>query len=210
MKRAIFLIIAAIFSGCCATAPPDIPYTLPQLVEQTPLPAIRAKTLSMLFELDLRMLIGEDGSVRMVELLNSSGDRNWDTLATARIKEWKFSPARYNNQAIRLWIRQRITVKSAEPMLMMLAEIILPSRQIADSVYALLQNGGDFSTLARQFSITNSRENGGFLGEVDVFQYPIKVSDHLKNLSPGGYSAPIELGFRYGIFRRVVIGKVDS
>ena len=83
-----------------------------------------------------------------------------------------------------------------------LAEIILASKQQADSVYLLLKGGADFDSLARHSSVAESRQYGGALGAVDIAVYPQNVRIELQRLTQGEITPPLRIGDRYAIFKR--------
>jgi parvulin-like peptidyl-prolyl isomerase len=82
-----------------------------------------------------------------------------------------------------------------------LAEIVCPDRQVADSVYTLLDAGAPFDSLARIFSIAASRAGGGLLGEVDLRTLPLNVRHEIQRLSTNHFSSPILLGRNYVIYK---------
>lgn len=82
--------------------------TPPQIIVKTTLPPINQYYKGQYFRLDTRLLIGEDGSVNEVKLLNSSRDKEWDTRAISEIKKWRFSPAILQGKPIAIWVKQPI------------------------------------------------------------------------------------------------------
>jgi|GEM_PF-739833 len=62
----------------------------------------------------------------------------------------------------------------------------------ADSLYAALQAGSDFATLARRWTDhATSRENGGELGWLEVEQLQPIVRSRVRDLAPGQFSRPV-------------------
>jgi len=154
--------------------------------------------------LDIRLHIAADGSVDDVDLLRSSGDASWDSLAVDQIRKWKYVPASAGGKAIPLWIMQSVLVQFVSPMPMYLAEIVCSSREIADSLYARIEAGEDFASVARTASIGPTAVSGGVLGEVDIRTYPKEVLEVLRKLSVGAYTKPLEVGVQFIIFKRLV------
>ena len=154
----VFFLVCAFGYGCASTQSVDLPEKMPRLIEQEPFPPMSAALLASHSELDLRILIAEDGSVMKAELLNPSGDAVWDALAKDRMKQWKFSPAIQNGRPISMWINFEARVKCETPVDIGLAEIECNSVSVADSVYTLLRAGEDFDLLVSNFSISKQKK----------------------------------------------------
>jgi len=154
-------------------------------------------------ELDLRILVADDGSVQKAEILNPSGDAAWDELAGSRMKQWKFSPAIQKGKPIAMWINFHAHVKCEAPVYIGLAEIVCETAMVADSVYALLKAGKAFDALVSTYSISHSKENHGDLGQVDISRYGEKVRRVLRGLDENGYSEPLAMGEHFVIFKRL-------
>ena len=204
MKSTHFLFLACAFAwGCASTQSIDMPEKMPRLIEQEPFPPMSEALLASHSELDLRILIAEDGSVLKAQLLNLSGDAEWDALAIARMEQWKFSPAIHNGKPIAMWINFHARVKCETPVYIGLAEIECESASVADSVYALLRSGEDFGLLVSNFSVSKSKGNHGDLGQVDISRYGEDVKHVLAELKENGYTEPLPMGEHYVIFKRL-------
>lgn len=59
----------------------------------------------------LSILINEKGQVEEVRVLGSDPKGTFEEVAVRNIKRWQFSPAKYNQQAVRAWINQQITFR---------------------------------------------------------------------------------------------------
>ncbi len=81
MKRSWMFLPALLFAACMTGVPPEIPYTMPRLVEQAPMPPLPATWAVSRFDMRLNLQIGEDGSVLKALMLNSSGSVEWDWFA---------------------------------------------------------------------------------------------------------------------------------
>ena len=77
MKRFMFILFLSLLAGCSSAPIYDLPYTLPHLLEQSPLPAMPPSIYRIRMELSLHMLILENGTVGMVKLLNTSGSETF-------------------------------------------------------------------------------------------------------------------------------------
>ncbi len=197
---AFILVAAFLLCGCATLEQANVPDTLPQLIKQEPLPPWPFRTPDEQVNLEIKVRIDSDGSVRDVSFLTSSHDRDWDALALAKIREWKFSPATIDGHPVSLWIRQTIHLRFEEPSYLRLAEIVCPDRRTADSVYALLDAGAPFDSLARLFSVSASRAQGGYLGDVDLRTLPLFVRHELQNIRTDHISSPLLLGRNFVIY----------
>lgn len=176
--------------------------TPPTLIAKTSLPTLPSNVDSKNFYLKLNLLIGKDGSVKEVELENSSGDAKWDSLAAQSILQWKYSPAMLGSRPVQLRISQTAHVIYLAPVMMRLWEIVCSTAAEADSVSSALQAGKDFDSVAMQFSLSNSRTRGGYLGEVDIHQFPEEIQIELKRLKPGEFTRPLPLGSYFAIYKK--------
>lgn len=203
----VFILVAAfLLCGCATVEQANVPDTLPQLIEQEPLPPWPFRTISEQVNLEIKVRIDSGGSVKDVSFLTPSLDKEWDALALEKIRKWKFSPATVNGRPVTLWIRQTIHLRFEEPSYLRLAEIVCPDQRTADSVYALLDAGAPFDSLARVFSTSGSRTQGGFRGDVDLRTLPLFVRHELQNVRTDHISSPILLGRNYVIFKRLSAG----
>lgn len=85
------------------------------------------------------------------------------------------------------------------------AEVKTATREKADSIYRLLQNGGDFVALARAYSGDNlSYKNGGELAEFGVGRYDSAFEAAAFGLeTDGAISQPLASDFGYHILKRI-------
>jgi hypothetical protein len=198
-----FLLMLGLFlTGCIASQPMET-YVAPKLIDQEPFPALPANLMTYRQDFHMKLQIGTDGSVLHVMLDHWSGDAAWDSLAVTKIRHWRFTPGMYNGAPIKLWVDLHAYVRSEEPRMMAVMEIVLPTQTLADSVYALLQKGSDFETLAVHLSIAPSRAQGGHLGEVDIHRFPDVVHDALMDVKTNEFTSPLVVGNYYCIYKRV-------
>jgi TonB family protein len=203
----VFILIAAfLLCGCTTFDQSYRPDILPQLIKQEPLPPWPFGTRDEEVALDVEFRIGGDGSVKDVAFLTPSFSKEWNALALEKMREWKFSPAFVNGRPIPIWIRQTIRMKFEEASYLRLAEIVCPDQQTADSVFALLNLGAPFDSLARAFSTSSSRTQGGFLGDVDLRTLPQFVRHELGKVRTNHFTSPILLGQNYVIYKCLPAG----
>lgn len=201
MKNLVFVLL---FAGGCAAIPlSEGPDTLPVLIVQAPLPAVEGSYAINPLRLELKMYVGRDGAVQKASFVMSSGNADWDARALNEIRKWKFLPATVAGKPVPIWINQGIIVRFQEPLVMTLAEIVVPDRAAADSVYELLMGGADFPTLARTLSVGSTRDGDGTLGSVDIRTFPYFIQEQLEQLKVGTVTAPIHLGQQFVIYKRL-------
>lgn len=201
--KPLVLFISLVLLSACSSTQETIGLTLPELVYQYPLPAFPKPLSTSQIRIELKILVSENGSVRTVEILNSSGILSWDSSAIVAIRQWKYSPARYNDKPVTIWLRQTAVVKFSDPHYVLLAEILFENEDIADTAFALLEQGADFTEVVKQYSISTSRSSNGALGSVNVQIFPEQIKKVILKLDNGSYTAPIKYGEHYAIFKRV-------
>lgn len=203
----VFILIAAfLLCGCATVQPLFVPDIFPQLIKQEPLPPWPFPTVGQEVTLDIKIRIGSDGSVKDVALLTPSLSKEWNALALEKMREWKFSPAIVDGHPMALWIRQTIHMIFEEASYLRLAEIVCPDQRTADSVYALLDAGAPFDSLAKVFSTSSSRTQGGLLGDVDLRTLPFFVRHELQKVRTDRITSPILLGRNYVIYKCLPAG----
>ncbi len=199
--RRIITISMLVLAGCSASMQPEVPGELPELVSMASLPPFRTATFHQRLRLNFTIHVKTDGSVDNVRLMGTSGDPSWDSLAVQSVHRWRFTAARYQGQPTAVWIRQEVTVIFQQPTRLPLAEIVLNTSGVADSLYALLMRGAPFDSLARECSVSESRNRGGALGMVDLSLYPQRVREELSKLGEGDITRPVRIGDTYVIFK---------
>jgi TonB family protein len=202
MRSIMFLVCIVCFVGCSVMKHTQ-DASVPQLLLKHPLPPIPESFPGSSFDLDVVLFILEDGSVGKARLLKGSDDTSWDSLALTSIKEWRFTPARAENQPISTWFHLRTTVRYAKLQIMNLAEILCTTREEADTVYNAIERGQEFGDLAMRHSVDPSREMKGILGEVNINMYPENIYKSLEKLVIDTYTKPMKYGDLYVIFKRV-------
>lgn len=203
MKKLLFILLLFFISGCSLFKPEEPAVIQPKLIKQYALPPLTQNIYKENFEFFCEMLIDANGDVERVKLLSISGDETWDTLAVQSLLKWKYQPAIYDGNAIKMLVRTKIKVVFTDAIILSLAEIELENFQLADSVYNELVRGKDFSELVSRFSISPSKTNDGIIGEVNIKLYSKNISDVLVKLKPGEYTKPLSYGEHFIIFKRL-------
>ncbi len=203
----VFIVLAALFlCGCATFESPDTSYSLPEVTYQSPLPPWPFHTDNVSLSLTFRIYVAVDGTVSSVLIETPSGSREWDSLALAEVRKWRYSPAMMNGRPAALWLRQTIMMRFDKPLYMKIAELTCPEETLADSLYGLLLAGASFDTLARQFSVSDSRTRGGVVGEIDLHTLPARISREVATLHRGEITKPLKLGRQYVIYKRLANG----
>jgi PPIC-type PPIASE domain. len=198
-------IILLLFAGCAATRHAETRVNPPELIEKTILPPLPSNVSGEL-QLKLRLFIDEHGNVINVRLENPTGNAEWDSLAIERIYHWRYTPATANGSPIKIWISQTARVMSQTPRYLPLWEIVCGTKEIADSVIYALKSGARFDSLAAKYSLDPSKNNGGFIGLIDIYQLPQSAWPLLLNLEENNFTLPIKIGMYYIIYRRATRG----
>ena len=174
----------------------------PTLIEKTMLPPPPPSVNAKDFYLKMELLISKEGKVLHADLRNSSGDKEWDSLAVVSIMNWKYSPATSNGKAIQLKIEQTAKVVVAPPEMMNLSEIVCATLAEADSIYSALEKGAAFDSLAKACSISSTAAVGGHLYKVDIHNFEDEIQSALERLKPGEFTRPLQFGENYVIYKR--------
>jgi parvulin-like peptidyl-prolyl isomerase len=79
-------------------------------------------------------------------------------------------------------------------------QMLFKTHDEANRILKLLKEGGDFATLAGQYSQSPDRENGGELGYFSPGQLPIEFDEVLFKLQVKQISAPVESPYGFHLF----------
>jgi TonB family protein len=202
MKKIICVFCALLLVGCAGNVVQNS-LTQPQLLQTSKLPPITPDIYSPNFSLEAEMLVDENGNVSFARLIDSTGNRSWDSQAVASLKEWKFTPARLNDRPVKTLIRRKIKVNFGNPVYMNLAQIICSTSIKADSAYRALRSGEDFHTVSKKYAINSSEQHPSLLENVDVNCYPEDVQEALINIDVDEFTKPVHYGENYVIFKRL-------
>jgi hypothetical protein len=185
-------------SGCSVIQRTTENNYAPQLLVQYPLPTVTGPILKPDFKIEMNLYIQEDGSVGKVVFIKGSGDNVWDSLAMESVLKWKYSPAHVDHHNVKIWLNQVALVEIQNPKYLMLAEIVCPTLDEADSVYTSLENGKDYNG----FTAMPDDDKNIDLGKVDIHLFPHNISSELVYLEKDEYTKPLKFGDSYVIFKR--------
>ena len=60
----------------------------------------------------VHLLIGKDGAIKMVKVIDSEPQGIFDQAVLNGIYDWRFSPARYKGEPVPVWVKQKVTFNS--------------------------------------------------------------------------------------------------
>jgi TonB family protein len=200
----VMLVIALIvvFAACCTHREAMTPPETVDIVRMTSLPPIEQREYQSQFKVNVIFHVRKDGSIADVRVLSSSGDELWDVTAADSMRNWRFSPLPPDSPAEGVFIRRTILVQIQESVFLTLGELYAGSREEADSFYTLLRQGYDFLKLVSEIEAKTSTDRGGFMGTVNIAQYPEQVRDRLRKLREYEMTQPIRVGDTYVIYKR--------
>jgi hypothetical protein len=141
--------------------------------------------------------------VEKVIIRKGSGVASWDSAARNTIKQWRFSPARLENQPISTWYYIHTTLRSAFPIYMTLAEVRCNTLAQIDSAYEQLASGKQLPELITPCSIDTVHGTKPGIATVNIYQYPESIRNILVKLNIHEFSHPIPYGDRFVIFQRL-------
>ncbi len=108
-EEAGMLDAASILGESSGTMTDDTVDQPPRPVVQNPMPyPARAKAQGTTGYVLLSVLIGPTGMVEKVRVLESSPPGVFDDVAVAGVQTWRFEPAQYRGEAVRVWATQRV------------------------------------------------------------------------------------------------------
>ena len=202
----LIVLAALLLCGCATFESTDPGYSLPEVTYQSSLPPWPYHTNNVSLNMTFRIHVAIDGTVNEAYIETPSGSKEWDALAMAEVRKWRYSPALMNGKPTALWLRQTITMHFDKPLLMNIAELACPEQTLADSLYVLLRAGASFDSLAREYSVADSRARGGIVGEMDLHTLPMRISREVATLHRGEFTKPLKLGRQYVIYKRLSNG----
>lgn len=197
------LVLAFLAAGGCRTAiETSAPERLPTPIGEIYLPVYPSEVQHSV-RLTVRALIESDGSVRSAIITPRSGSDLWDSLATLAIKQWRFSPALQQGRPVPAWVRFPVTLRFAAAQPVLLAEIVVGTKALADSIHALLIAGNDFGALAVRYSIVPSSVDSGRLGARPLQAFPLEIQMAITSVASGQVTRPVRIDGRYAIYKRL-------
>ncbi len=208
MKKLIPLLSAAgavllLLGGCAVRTEVLVPDVLPRLRDYRTIVYPVQRLSRSEYRVTVELLIDDEGNVRGAQLHSGTGTRALDDSILSAVGRWKFSPAELNGKPVSLKMSQEITIRFEPPLEYTLAEIVVPSIALADSLAGELERGARFDRLAREYSISKSAANGGLIGEVELKTFRPDIYTIVRRLTPGSHSGPVSIDHVYAIYKRI-------
>lgn len=172
-----------------------------QIEERTELPVFEGESEEGVLNLPVVFHINEDGSVENVQMLSTSGDSEWDSMAVDSMKQWEFTspPADSNGRRV----RKNVRVELRQSEILNLGVLTAGSEEDAEVLYNRLRAGIDFEQLVNQTSESSSiAESGSYLEDANTADFPSRIGKILLDLNAGEISRPVMLDGEYVIFKR--------
>ncbi len=83
-----------------------------------------------------------------------------------------------------------------------LSRIVVQDKELADSIYRkIVEEGGNFEDLVKEFSITNDRNLKGLIGPVSMGTLPEEVKAAMEGANPGQIMGPFNVDGYWCVFR---------
>ncbi len=122
-----------------------------------------------------------------------------ENLMVARATDWVSRNVKVTSEEVEDYY-QKNKEQYQEPEKVRLRWIVLSSQEQARDVVDQLEQGADFSQLARQYSIDDdTRDRGGELGELSRAKLPPEVAEIAFKLNPGEHSQVVRIQKGYTI-----------
>jgi TonB family protein len=195
-------IAALLFVGCSASRPAEGPPPQLELISVTSLPTLPTMFSAGGLKLNVMFRVVNSGDVAEVKFVTSSGDPEWDQAAVDSMKQWRFTSWVPDGLPAECWVRNTCVVQIQEPCILTLGQLSAPTKEEADSLYALLEGGTDFDLLAKELRPGTTEKYGSYLGTMDISRYPQQVRVELRKLGVNGFTPPIRVGSNYMIYKR--------
>ncbi len=191
------------FYGCMEQKDVMVPDVLPRLRDYRTIVYPVQRPMSNEYKVTADLLIDDRGNVRSAVLPAGTGYAALDDSILSAVRQWKFYPAELGGKAVPLKLAQEITIHFEPALEYTLAEIVVPSMALADSIAGELERGAEFSRLARQYSIAKSAAKGGLIGEVELKTFRPDIYTIVRRLAPGSYAGPVPIDHVYAIYKRI-------
>lgn len=201
-RSVVVLFPLLLLAGCSASQKLTVPDPQSELISLTPLPPLTGVANGFGVKLSAVFHVVPDGSVKEVSLLRPGVDPEWDRSALDSLKRWRFVSIADDKNAVDRWVRYAIVVQVQEPMMMRLAEMVVPTRGAADSLFSLLKGGADFEALGLRASAGKAEWSWKPAESVNLARYPDQVRGVVSMLHVGEVTEPVRLGLNYVIFKR--------
>ncbi len=203
MRFIIILFACIIIAGCAVQTEVTQPDVYPVLKSSSAIyyPGIDLKKKEI--TVPVMLYINVRGDVSKIELPESTGLSALDDTIKNSLFRWKYYPAESGGKAIGIWISQKITIQFQSLLSYDLSEIVVSSASLADSILQELKKGTDFETLAKEYSLTATAKDGGYIGKVNVGDFRPELWDAISKLKPGEWTIALPIDHQFTIYKRI-------
>jgi len=199
----VLLVVVLSFAGCAFFSETQQPDTMPQLVYRTPLPAVPADWATTRPKIEVLFHISKTGAVEGAHFINPTGDDNWESRALTEMMQWRYSPARFGQDSVPVWIRVPVNVIFTDTKMLNLSELVCVNKTCADSAYLLLLAGHPFESIVQELPSVSTGTYEKRIGETDIRIFTEEVQRELARLEEDGFTKPIRIGSSFVIFKRM-------
>lgn len=120
-------------------------------------------------------------------------------LLTAKVSSAVLTDTKVSDKEIETYYRAH-KEEFRRPVEIRARQMLFKTREDAIKVRKMLISGGDFATLARQYSQSPDRENGGALGYFSAGVLPAEFDEALFHLTVNRVSGPVKSSYGFHLF----------
>jgi TonB family protein len=188
------LSVLAAFVGCAGSRDLRSEYdTLPKLREYVaPVFPEELRQPQMNLEVLLDVRIDAEGNVLGVQMEKSSGETEIDLSAVSAVRKWKYYPATKDGKPLPAVVRQKVVFSVRPLTTVTFYEIVVSKKELADSLWKVLDAGADFAEIAKEFSEGESATRGGLRENVRYESLSATMKAEIDKLVPGQLSQPFQ------------------
>ncbi len=193
----------SILGGCGVQRETFEPDVLPKLRDYQPITCSSPLLRNDGYYAMVQLSIDEKGNVIRAVLIRSTGLQDLDDSIATTVKRWKYYPAEVQGKPIALSLLQQLSIRFEPPVQYSMAEIVVSTSALADSVIQEIEKGVEFEQVARKFSQSQSASIGGYLGAIELKNFRPDIYNVVRKLYPGDISTPLLIDHGYVIYKRI-------
>lgn len=195
----IILISIFLMVACGRSVPPSDYIQQPVRVTSLPIPDTHPEVDET--ELGVLLQIMPDGSVNNAVIFKGALDRDWNEAVVDSLLKWRFTSFEGGDVDGR-WHRRQIKVQFEEPLHLNIAEFISTSREVADSLFRVLNRIDDLEAHLRE-----DEDRTGYTVSVhknhDIAHYPHHIRRQLRILRENRTIRPVLLDGNFVLIYRL-------
>ncbi|MCH8496127.1 MAG: hypothetical protein LAT57_10940 [Balneolales bacterium] len=198
MTRMLLALIFLIM-GCGRSVPPSEYVQQPVRVTSLPVPDSHLEVRET--ELGVLLQIMPDGTVNNAVIFKGALNKEWNEAVVDSLLKWRFSSLEGGDVDGR-WHRRQIKVQFEEPLYLNIAEFISTSREVADSLFRVLNRIEDLEAHLRE-----DNDRTGYTVSVhknhDIAHYPYHIRRQLRILRENRAIRPVLLDGNFVMIYRL-------